>query len=255
MRELCAEQAAGHIAMFHIGRCGSTVLAEMLKQHPKVHWDSEIYEPHGELFYKYGVRANAGDPIGFLRQRMASASKPHYGCEVKPYQARLVELPMGKLIEAFDALGFRRFVLLGRRNSFRKIVSSLIAIATQRWHVPAGTAVPLTRLRLDVHSVRTEYTDKPLLEFLRGYRDDMRDIETRLAGRQVLKLTYENDIEADPTVAYRKVCDFLGFSPMPATIRLGRTTPFLLRDVLENYDEVAAALRGTEFEWMLEDPH
>jgi hypothetical protein len=70
--------------MFHIGRCGSTVPAEMLKQHPLVHWDSEIYEPHGELFYQYGIRADASDPIGFLRKRGAGAAKPHYGFEVKP---------------------------------------------------------------------------------------------------------------------------------------------------------------------------
>lgn len=249
-----APRRMGHIAMFHIGRCGSTVLAEMLKQNPQIHWDSEIYEPQGELFHKYGLRADASGPIGFLRRRIASADRPHYGCEVKPYQARLVELPMGKLIESFGALGFTHFVLLERRNSLRKIVSSLIAIATQRWHVPAGTLVPLTRFRLDVNSVRTEYTDKPLLDFLRSYRDDMRDIEARLAGRPVLKLTYEDDIEADPEVAYRKVCDFLGFNPVPTAVRLGRTTPFALHDVLENYDEVAAALSGTEFEWMLEQP-
>jgi len=32
------------VAMFHIGRSGSSVLADMLNQYPNVHWDGEIYE-------------------------------------------------------------------------------------------------------------------------------------------------------------------------------------------------------------------
>lgn len=243
----------GHIAMFHTGRCGSTVLGDMLNQHPSIDWDCEIYEPNGALYHKHGIRADAVDPVGFLRKRMTGATKPHYGFEIKPYHTRLVKLPMEKLITSLDALGFTHFVLLQRRNSLRKIVSAQVANTTKRWHVPAGSVVPLTKLRLNVDLVRTEYTEKPLLEFLREYEADMRDIERRLTGRSVLKLSYEDDIENDPLAGYRKMCDFLGFFPAPAVIQLGRTTPFLLCEVLENHDEVAAALRGTEFEWMMDD--
>ena len=31
--------------MFHIGRCGSTVVSELLNQHSKIHWESELYTP------------------------------------------------------------------------------------------------------------------------------------------------------------------------------------------------------------------
>ncbi len=30
--------------MLHFGRCGSTVLATMLSQHPDVTWDGELFE-------------------------------------------------------------------------------------------------------------------------------------------------------------------------------------------------------------------
>ena len=33
----------GKIAMFHIGRSGSTVVANLLNNHPKILWDGEIY--------------------------------------------------------------------------------------------------------------------------------------------------------------------------------------------------------------------
>ena len=40
--------------MFHPGRCGSTVLGNLLNQHPSIEWDGEIYEPQGR-FYRYAV--------------------------------------------------------------------------------------------------------------------------------------------------------------------------------------------------------
>jgi hypothetical protein len=243
----------GHIAMFHNGRCGSTVLGNMLDQHPSIKWDGEIYEPEGALYYKYGIRADAVDPVGFLRKRITEATKPRYGFEIKPYQARRVNLPIEKLIASLDELGFKHFVMLQRRNSLRKVVSSLVAKNSSRWHVSAGSAVSLTKIRLNVDAVRTDHTEKPLVELLRGYESDMRDIEWRLTGRSVLKLSYEDDIETDPQAGYRKMCGFLGVFPVPALIQLGRTTPFLLSEILENHDEVAATLRGTEFEWMIND--
>ena len=45
-----------NVVMFHIGRCGSTVVSDLLGQHPDVHWASELYEP---IFGKWR-RDNAG---------------------------------------------------------------------------------------------------------------------------------------------------------------------------------------------------
>jgi hypothetical protein len=72
-----------------------------------------------------------------------------------------------------------------------------------------------------------------------------------LVGRDVLDLTYEDDVAADPVRAYRRICYFLGVKNEPVEIRYGRTTPQKLTEIIENFDEVKAALAGTEFEWML----
>lgn len=239
--------------MFHTGRCGSTVMGNMLDQHPMINWEGEIYEPKGALYHKYGIRADAVDPVGFLRRRMAGANKPHYGFEVRPYHTRPVKISTEKLITSLDALGFTYFVLQQRRNRLRVAVSALVASNVRRWHVPAGSIVPLTKVYLNIDSVRADDTEKPLLEVLREYETDMHDIERLLADRNMLKLNYEDDIETDPQQGYRKMCDFLGFPHVPAVIQLGRTTAFPLSEILENYDEVANTLLGTEFEWMIDD--
>lgn len=242
---------AGRIVMFHIGRCGSTVLGDLLNQHPVIEWDGEIYEPKGRFYHKHGFNGDATDPVGFLKKRLDGAKKSNYGFEIKPYQARLIGMPIEKLVRSLDALKFSHFVLLQRRNSLRKVVSSMVGRSSGRMHVPAGSAVSLSRIHLNVNDVGVDHEKKTLVEFLRGYETDMRDIECRLAGRNVLQLKYEDDLEADPQVGYFKVCDFLGIAPAPVETKLGRTTPFPLSDVLKNYDEVAATLRGTEFEWMI----
>ena len=77
------------------------------------------------------------------------------------------------------------------------------------------------------------------------------DARRLLTGREILDLTYEDDIADDPHRAYRRICDFLGVTPEPVEVRYGRTTPFPLSGVIENFDEVKAALASTEFEWML----
>ncbi len=240
----------GHIAMFHIGRCGSTVLGDLLGQHPLLKWDGEVYEPKSVVWSRYATAADAADPLGFLARRVAAAGKPRYGFEIKFYQARMVNLPLETLVPRLDAMGFTHFIILRRRNFLRKVVSSIVAHASSRWHVPAGSVATLQRVVVPVDGVRIDHTVAPLLDLLRGYDADLRRIESLLAGRPVLKIEYEEHLEHDPSVGYRAVCGFLGIEAPPAAVRLGRTTPFSLREVIENFDEVAAALRGTEFEWM-----
>ncbi len=40
---IISKELKGCVAMFHVGRSGSTVLGDLLDQHPDIFWDSEIY--------------------------------------------------------------------------------------------------------------------------------------------------------------------------------------------------------------------
>ena len=102
-------KATGHIAMFHLGRSGSTVLGNLLNQHPLIEWDGEIYEPRGRFYHKHGFNGDAVDPLGFLGKRLAGAAKPSYAFEIKPYQMRLVKLTVEELLATLDTLGFTHF--------------------------------------------------------------------------------------------------------------------------------------------------
>ena len=78
----------------------------------------------------------------------------------------------------------------------------------------------------------------------------MQEVETLLAGKNVLNLTYEDDIEQDPQKAYRSICEFVNMEATKASVNYNKTNPFPLKDIIENFAEVKAALHNTPYEWM-----
>lgn len=243
------------VAMFHIGRSGSTVLTNLLSQHPRVFWDAEIYERHFQALEKQGQIVKPGeravDPIELLRQRLNQADKELYGFETKFYHLRLTDIKLSEFIVQLQGLGFNQFIILERRNYLRKIVSSLVAKQNARYYLPAGQEAVLTQIRLEVDQVQTDRDSKPLITYLNDFQERFRRLDELLTGANVLRLTYEDDVLADPLVGYRRLCDFLGLDDYEPTVHHGRTNPFKLNEIITNFDEVEQALRETPFEWML----
>ena len=235
---------ATRIAMIHHGRCGSQVLGDLLDQHSRICWEGELFEPLSHKLPKH--------PVPHLRQRLRACKKAMYGFETKHYHPDLMGVEWPDYIAGLEDLGFRKFIIQRRANLLRTFVSALVGKAKGHvYHLAAGKAASLQKLTLDPQAVY--FDDKPvrLLDALEFTSDRMELARRLLDGHDILTLTYEEDIAQDPSRAYRRVCDFLGVEPEPVEIKYGRTTPFPLSDVIENLDEVQAALAGTEFEWML----
>src|SRR5690606_4673726 len=131
-----------------------------------------------------------------------------------------------ELVPALERLGFTRFIVLDRRNTLRKVVSSLVALQRGSTRLPAGAPAPRVRVRVPVDAVPIDSTCKPLVELLCGYRDGVARIEALLAGRRTLRLRYEDDLARDPLAGYRTTCAFLGVPAGRAVVRHGRTTPW-----------------------------
>ena len=62
-----------------------------------------------------------------------------------------------------------------------------------------------------------------------------------------------DDIQNDPRLGYRRICDFLGIQPQRVSVSYVRTSPFPINALLRNHHMVAKALRDTPYEWMLHD--
>lgn len=239
--------------MHHIGRCGSTVLGDMLGRHAALQWDGEVFEPNARTWRNHAGDDDKADPLGFLRRRIASRTRPRYGFEMKFFHHDAIGVPLETFLDEVQSLGVSRFIVLRRRNYLRKIVSSLMAFATGRWHVRPGDAVSAAPVTINIDRVPIDQGRLSLLDLMRGFDRDFARLDELLADKPVLRLTYEEDIAHDPLQAYRKTCAFLGLDVQPVAVPYGKTTPFPLREVIANFDEVRAALRDTPYAWMLEE--
>ena len=243
-RARVASGPSTRIAMIHHGRCGSQVVGDLLSQHSQILWEGELFEPLVQKLPK--------DPMPYLRSRIRACGKAMFGFETKHYHPDLMGVEWPAYVAGLERLGFDKFILQRRANLLRTFVSALVGKAKGNfYHLPAGKTASLRKIVLDPQGVYFE--DKPvrLLDALAFTEQRMQLARQLLNGRNIINLTYEDDIAEDPSRAYRRLCEFLGVEPEPVEIKYGRTTPFRLSEVIENFEEVQVALAGTEYEWML----
>jgi hypothetical protein len=245
------------LILFHIGRSGSTVLADLLNQHPDIFWDGEVYEP---LFRSINSLSAASehqqlpaDPVKFVKKRLKQSGRNYYGFEVKFFHLKLLDVLLDEYIDGLSRLGFTRFVVLKRRNFLRKIVSSAIAHEVKQYHIKNLEDVKQHQVYLNVNQIQIDRDSKPLVSYLHDYEKDFTLLEHILAPKQALHLSYEDDVLPDPKIGYRRVCDFLNIERQDVQVHFARTNPYELRELIENYADVERELRGTTFEWMLYD--
>lgn len=247
---------AKRAAMFHIGRCGSSVLARQLERHRNIAWSREIYEP----FFKKAdaapslpLSSHLPDPLGTIECAISSTKRQVFGLETKPYHLRRLGISKQDFMESLCALGFDSFIVLDRKNKLRKIASSIKAHQSGVFHLKTGCSPTLEKIHIDPEGISIDRSTTPLIKLIEEYEHDMAAIRALLSGRNVLHLTYEDDIQDHPYEAYVGICDFLGIRAGPRRITLAKTTPFALRELIENYTEVEKTLKGTPHDWMLEE--
>lgn len=241
----------GNVAMLHAGRCGSSVLADLLKQRPDFRWAGELFESMPPIYYRMDARRRARERIGNALWRWRT---PYFGFDTKvlPEQhlhADLANQTVEEYVALLESLGFRHFILLGRRNHLRRAVSVAVGGKTGQWNTTG--AVARARVTLDPARFASYGATLPLLDYFRALDAVHARVRAALQGRHVLELEYEADLQADPRAAYARTCAWLGLPPHPVEVRLRKINDRPLADIVDNLDELRAALTGTPYEWML----
>lgn len=219
--------------LFGRARSGTTALVRLLDSLPHVRCDGEILNP----------------PVWFPYARLlAGCSNSHariYGCKVLSYQVRLFrdDALRNEFVRRLTGDGFR-IVYLKRENLIFHALSQIRA-RDHGFEMSSREAWAPPKHDVDVDELTMWMKRAQAMETFE---------QRQLEDVPHLALTYEKHI-SDQDVHQRtvdEVCAFLGIDSAPAALELQKVSPRTLRDSIENYDEVAAALRGTQYDAFLE---
>ena len=104
-----------NIMMLHNGRCGSTVVGNLLAQNPNIHWASELYTPlfekwkkeHPNRFPVSEQKTIVENPIEILKNSMNETTNPYYGVAIKPVQLVLIGFLLLQILLIFNLFSFQ----------------------------------------------------------------------------------------------------------------------------------------------------
>lgn len=212
--------------LFAQGRTGSTLFGELLDSHPQVTFAHEILRakvPSTRLWVA-GERRRFPDRV--------------YGFHVKIYQLteQGVDDP-GRWMRRLSERGWT-VLALRRRNLLRHVLSNMTINATGVTHDRLGRE----RAKLVV--------DAPgLVEWIGKRADVGRQEQEILAEIPHEQFVYEDDLQDSSrwTETSERAFRFLGLDPVPVETTLHRRNPGPLSELIDNYDEVAAAVTAAGY--------
>lgn len=244
------------VVMFHIGRCGSTVLCNMLNKHKSINWEGEIFES-----YTQPKNHSVEDVSSWIKENMNKKVSHTYGFEVKylPWlhlHQNCIDMTIPEYISLLKQLNFSKFIVLHRNNYLKHTISGQVGYKKQQWHSTKKTDKP-DKINIDVNSIPTGFTfgvwQHTMLDLFDRIDDSYNILKESLSSDDCLFLTYEDDIEANPMIAYEKVCQFLNLPPEKPEVKLRPTNPFSYEEIIENFSDVENVLRNSRYAWMLQD--
>ena len=251
------------VVNWHIGRCGSSVLGSLLAQHPSIAYSNEIYS-------RYMPRRRGSSTLPSIGSVLEQAEQDVSGSNLHLFEVKHLpdqnlglypKLEVQDWLNHFFAQGYKHHLLMRRRNGLRRLVSHFRAAQSGQYVLGASGDVvndsPITiPLEGIVHGFGTRTLLGWLEEYERGHevmRGCLGDLDKSNPDFSWLELVYEDQIEHDPLMAYRDVCDFLGLPAVDVDLRYRKISPGRLVDLIENLDEVRHCLSPTRFAWMLSE--
>jgi LPS sulfotransferase NodH len=241
-------KAMRKFAVLTLPRTGSNYLCSLLNAHPEILCHHEVFNASG-IFCSLDLRSRSAyyfgtleerdrDPLGFLARLWdRSFGRPVVG----------VKFCRGQNRAAFEAL-LRdpevRKIVMRRRNRVKTYVSEMVAQLTGEWESYPGVRPAGERLKIPVPAAG-------LCRYVEHNQVYYDDIFARLAasGQEHVTVDYEDLFATGPEVLER-VLRFLAVAPEGAALTgaTRKQNPTDLRQLIANFDQLAAALEGTELE-------
>ena len=221
--------------IFAQGRTGSTLLVDLLNNHPNIKCDGEILNVAftGKKFF----------PIFYVKSKAKASKAEIYGFKVKLYQlyddGRKLHQNVDpkKFITNLYKSGWK-IIYLKRNNIFRQTISNFVAQSRERYHHTNKSELTLPKIKIN--------PDK-LLERIRGREKYLCDEKETLKTIPHLEISYEKDLLKDRERTMDKIFKYLEIHPCPVKTTLVRTSKEELEDYIVNYKEIKDFLSKTKY--------
>ena len=228
-------------------RTGTTLIRTCLSSHPDVHCVGEAFElgrrPYKqEDGYWYFRRQSPAHRIAALfrpRQSVAQylhelySDTSHAAVGFKLMYSHLQARPyLWSQLESLDL----RVLHVTRRNVLKTLISRRSAASSGVYHVSGNHRA--NKIQLDTSNLLRD------LQIIAAEEKQWRSMLR--PDTPYLGLVYE-DYLVDQAQSNTQICEFLGIPARSMHSELKKVNPDSLREILGNYEEVQAALQGSEF--------
>ena len=236
-------------------RSGSNFLRHCLDSHPQVTCDGELLiggmvTPPRILqdrrlpakIYKY-LRAGAWRPVKILEGFLARND-----AEVVAFKAMYNQLANRRVVEFLRQHTEIRVIHLRRDNLLKQYISKLLIgkKRERRWQPHATHKVPIAS---------TYVSPAAAIQEMQRVRAEFENFERLLSQHEKIELVYEDMIDGQclSDEVTQAVCGLLELEVRPMCCDYVKVNPNQLNVMVENYEELAEALRGTPFERFLDE--
>ena len=201
---------------------------------------------------------------------LEQAEQATTGCDLHLFEVKYLpdqnlglypQLDVQDWLNLFFAYGYTHHLLMHRRNGLRRIISHFRALQSGQYVVGSSSdVVKCSPVTIPLEGIIHGFGTRTLLGWLEEYERGHEYMQNRLGALAKsnsdfswLELVYEDQIEHDPRMAYRDVCNFLNLPAVDVDLRLRKISPGRLVHLIANLDEVRDCLSPTRFAWMLSE--
>lgn len=216
-----------------LGRTGSTHLQLLLDSHPDVACFGELFTGNAHTFDDVFLASPEDDAVKYLEEVTAPVSATAIGFKLPLNSIRAHE----QVLDIFRDPGLR-VLRLSRANLLALFVSRRMLATTRVAQSTVGDYGD-ARLRLD---------PRQALSAFQRMEEHERWLDEVSEGHPTFRILYE-DVISDRRLD--QLQEFLGVEPRPLRSPLEKLRTRPLSDTVENWDELAAGLRGTPYERFL----
>ncbi|MGD1906791.1 MAG: hypothetical protein ACFB0C_12450 [Leptolyngbyaceae cyanobacterium] len=219
-------------------RSGSTLLANLLNQHPEIYCDDEIFIPFVESKLERVVW-----PYGYLQGRIINAPKSIYGFDCKVSQiGKMGVNPQNTTTQFFENL-YRnnwKFIYLKRVNIVRQSLSNYIANARNQWHDRPSEILERRKVTVDINSFQKEIKSRQKISILS---------EQLMFKIPHLQVVYEDDLLSSDCHenTIKRICGYLNAPVFYHETDMRRVSTNRLSNDIDNFKEVIYFLRSSPY--------